>query len=185
MKTYLTADLHLGHKNIIDYCNRPFSGLDQMHEYLLAQIQEAVDPGDELWILGDLTGPHTFDDLRSFLAQIPCPIHWIEGNHAPDLDKISDLVEHEGHYAEIKSGIKNAEGYGLSIALSHYPMVRWNGSAHGHFHAHGHVHDGLREKNLGERRMDVGVDAQGFKPISVKDLALVLKQVTPPKDREK
>lgn len=28
MATWFTADLHLGHRNIIDYCDRPFADVD-------------------------------------------------------------------------------------------------------------------------------------------------------------
>lgn len=30
--TFLTSDLHLGHKNIIRYCSRPFSSLKEMDD---------------------------------------------------------------------------------------------------------------------------------------------------------
>jgi len=183
MNTYLTADLHLGHENIIEYSDRPFSGVGEMDEYLIQKIVETTKINDTLWILGDITGPPNPDDLREKLSRIPCVVRWIEGNHDPNPEAISDLVSHEGHYAEIKTGVKNDKGYELSIALSHYPMVRWNGSYHGHFHAHGHVHDGIKEQNLEERRIDVGVDAQGYKPVSVEELVETLSQVPAPKHR--
>lgn len=28
---YVTSDLHLGHRNVIDYNNRPFESLEKMH----------------------------------------------------------------------------------------------------------------------------------------------------------
>lgn len=181
--TYLTADWHLGHENIIDYCSRPFSNADEMNEHIIRKVRDTVEPEDTLWVLGDITGSPKPKDLRDQLARIPCLVRWIRGNHDPEPETIDDLVVYEGDYAEIKTGIKNDKGYEFSIALFHYPVVRWNGFYHGHFHAHGHVHDNMREQNQGKRRMDVGVDAQGFEPISVEEFVETLSQVPAPKHR--
>lgn len=40
-RLFITSDLHLGHKNIIQYCNRPFDftdqGIEESDDFLLAQ----------------------------------------------------------------------------------------------------------------------------------------------------
>lgn len=35
MANYYIADLHLGHANIIQFDNRPFAGLTEMHDTIL------------------------------------------------------------------------------------------------------------------------------------------------------
>jgi calcineurin-like phosphoesterase family protein len=35
--TWFTADLHLGHRNIIDYCNRPFRDVEAMNNARLTR----------------------------------------------------------------------------------------------------------------------------------------------------
>jgi len=35
MKFWFTSDYHLGHANIIKYCNRPFKGIDQMNSTII------------------------------------------------------------------------------------------------------------------------------------------------------
>ena len=55
--TYVTSDLHLWHKNIIKYCNRPYEltdeGIAKMNEDLLQQI-DALPEGSLLINNGDL-----------------------------------------------------------------------------------------------------------------------------------
>ena len=42
MATWFTADLHLGHRNIIDYCDRPFTDVDVMNRALVDNWNEVV-----------------------------------------------------------------------------------------------------------------------------------------------
>ena len=51
--TWFTADLHLGHHNIIDYCNRSFRDVHAMNDALVENWNEAVAPGDTVWVVGD------------------------------------------------------------------------------------------------------------------------------------
>jgi calcineurin-like phosphoesterase family protein len=39
--TWLTADFHLGHANIIRYCSRPFATVDEMDQAILEQLNAA------------------------------------------------------------------------------------------------------------------------------------------------
>ncbi|MGH9119072.1 MAG: hypothetical protein ACRD0A_14675 [Acidimicrobiales bacterium] len=52
MTRWFTADLHLGHANIIDYSRRPFDSVDEMNRALIDNWNEVVDD-DEVWMLGD------------------------------------------------------------------------------------------------------------------------------------
>ena len=50
---YFTADLHLGHKSIIQYCNRPFSSLEEMDNTLIDNWNKVVNNSDGVYLLGD------------------------------------------------------------------------------------------------------------------------------------
>ncbi len=52
-KLFLTADLHLGHANIIKYCDRPFKDIDTMNNTLINNWNSRVKPEDEVIIIGD------------------------------------------------------------------------------------------------------------------------------------
>jgi calcineurin-like phosphoesterase family protein len=57
-QTWFTADLHLGHENIISSCQRPFETVDEMNRTIIEKWNERVDPADTVWVLGDFAlGP--------------------------------------------------------------------------------------------------------------------------------
>jgi calcineurin-like phosphoesterase family protein len=47
--TWFTADFHLGHQNIIRYCNRPFHSTGEMDEAILANLNSLVRQDDVLY----------------------------------------------------------------------------------------------------------------------------------------
>jgi calcineurin-like phosphoesterase family protein len=52
---YFSADWHLGHKNIIKYCNRPFKTVEDMDSTIWINAYKVLKPNDVLYYLGDLT----------------------------------------------------------------------------------------------------------------------------------
>jgi calcineurin-like phosphoesterase family protein len=51
--TWFTADFHLGHANIIRYCNRPFAIVEEMDQAILERLNGSVKVNDTLYFLGD------------------------------------------------------------------------------------------------------------------------------------
>ena len=50
---YFSSDHHFGHKNIIGYCNRGFSSIEEMNESLIDSWNKVVDKYDTVYYLGD------------------------------------------------------------------------------------------------------------------------------------
>ena len=53
MKYFYTADLHLGHANIISYANRPYRSIEGMNMALILRWNSRVKPEDTVFIVGD------------------------------------------------------------------------------------------------------------------------------------
>lgn len=186
---YYTADWHIGHENIIFHCDRPFSNTHDMQRAIVDAMSR-LDPTDELYILGDVTGPgQDVAGAMEVMAQIPAQMYWLLGNHDPTVPTtFGPHAMYVGQRHTIRtdrtfpSDRYNGEGqgYNVSIVLDHYPLDAWNGHYHGHLHLHGHVHG--RSQNVGRRRMDVGVDPMDFRPVSEDEVFRTLMDVPAPKD---
>jgi calcineurin-like phosphoesterase family protein len=76
---WFTADLHLGHELIIQYCDRPFSNAEHMHSVLMKNFCKKASENDTIYFLGDVA--FRAENLKSFLSQIPGKKILIMGNH--------------------------------------------------------------------------------------------------------
>lgn len=175
MKTmdYWTADLHLGHSNIIKYCNRPFDNVEVMDATILANINKTVKQDDRLFILGDFT----FKDPARYLRRINCNNVWlIKGNHDKRPSKRDGFVDVRDYYA---ANFDIGEKHKKFIVMFHYPIRNWDKSHHGSWHLYGHVHGGIsgpRGMDPENKRlmMDVGVDCHDFKPLSLTEMTWLM-----------
>ena len=162
---YFTSDLHLGHRGVIQMCERPFEDVEEMNRTLIAHINARVRKQDTLYILGDIAHRIPVEEVNKMIAQINGKKYLIKGNH----DKDYDPSLFEGIYDFLEVNFN-----GQAISMMHYPMVEWPKSRHGSIHLHGHQHNkpeyNLEQKAIGELRYDVGVDANYFCPVSLNEI---------------
>lgn len=160
MKVFFTSDTHLGHANIMKYCNRPFTSVDEMDKTIIDNINKVVGRDDTLFHLGDFS----FRGGRpiNYRRRIHCQnIVLILGNHDPRqrdgtpedylydcFSQIWNLYTFKGHH----------NGEKIEIVLCHYAMRVWDKSHHGAYHLYGHSHHTLPDDPTA-RSLDVGVDA--------------------------
>ena len=52
-KLFWTSDTHFSHKNIMQYCDRPFSSIEEMNEKLISNWNSVVDSDATVFHLGD------------------------------------------------------------------------------------------------------------------------------------
>lgn len=53
MKYYI-SDLHIGHKNILSFDNRPFFDLEDMKQTIIRNWNSVVSAHDDVYVLGDM-----------------------------------------------------------------------------------------------------------------------------------
>jgi calcineurin-like phosphoesterase family protein len=171
-RTFFSSDPHYDHRNIIEYCGRPFNDVDHMNETMIERWNEVVGDDDLVYLLGDFTlgAPETW---AKFAHRLRGRNLLVPGNH--DRLRITD------------SGAKKAAGFevldsnlvvpvdGLNLWLNHFPLRSHDRRGYhrplapgdydvalcGHAHQHWRVHDGV---------VNVGVDVWDFRPISLADI---------------
>lgn len=180
MTDLFTSDLHIGHANIIKYCNRPFTSVDEMNETLLKNWNNKVKPGDNVYCVGDIALCRP-EQAVEWLRQANGNKFLVEGNH--DRGCLKDRAFREcfiwiSPLREIKIPDPDVKDYGEQrITLCHYSMNVWNKSHHGAWQLFGHSHGTLPE-NPTSRSMDVGVDARNYAPISYQEVKEIMKTKT-------
>ena len=77
---WVTADLHLGHKNIIKHARRPFKSVEEMDEGIITHWNARVRPGDIVYIVGDFAWG-TAADYVAYARVLNGQKFLIKGNH--------------------------------------------------------------------------------------------------------
>jgi calcineurin-like phosphoesterase family protein len=178
MARYFTADLHLGHGNIIEYCGRPFDDVDEMNAALVDRWNQTVSHGDEVIVLGDLALGRIAETLP-LVGRLHGRKVLLAGNHDRcwfgHKKGVDEWIERylAAGFAEIWQGTVALEVGGRPVLACHFP---YRGDSHdqdrfvphrpadtGSWLLHGHVHE--RWKTL-DRMINVGVDVWDFAPVA-------------------
>jgi calcineurin-like phosphoesterase family protein len=175
-KRYWTADWHLGHPNVIHYCNRPYRDVEHMNKRLIGDANIRVGSDDSLIHVGDFVTrgkAKGVEGLRTkwneYASQIQGKLVLLEGNH-DEQNKTKTIGRHL---------ICRISCY--RVFVSHYPtdsethdpdLIEW---VHGkcHFALCGHVHTSWSHKWIhmthgqpGFLNINVGVDVRKWRPMS-------------------
>lgn len=183
MTRFFTADLHLGHANIIRYCDRPFSSVGEMGRVLLATWRAIVGAHDEVWVLGDLALNDVVASLE-LVKELPGRKLLVPGNHDRCWSGHKKAVDRwKGTYrsadlevVDAPVTLRLANG---TVLLDHFPYDSSPDQRHaahwpvdnGGWLLHGHVHTRWRQNG---RQVNVGVDAWGGRPVAESELSALI-----------
>ena len=177
-KLFFCSDSHFSHYNICKYCHRPFQSRSDMDQTLIKNWN-AVVPEDGIVVhCGDFMLPHNEDikEYNKYLNQLHGRVLLLRGNHdRASLDWVSDkLIAVRDQAMIVVDGVK--------IFAQHYPCAAFNGD----YHVYGHIHtladgtcygiDGDVTKVMRKNTYDVGVDQNGYTPVSYWQLCDIFRK---------
>jgi calcineurin-like phosphoesterase family protein len=165
MKTWITSDLHFGHKNIMKFCPetraRFNDDLSYMNNAMVEEWNAKVEPEDLVYILGDVAFMSGSDAGKTMQRLNGVKI-LVEGNH--DRKTLQDAT-FRGAFAEVHKYLDITYD-GHKIVMFHYPIAEWDQMHRGALHFYGHLHGG--DSGLEKYRCrDVGMDATGMIAVSM------------------
>ena len=175
-RLFFTSDTHFGHRNIIKYCQRPFSCIEEMDDALIANWNRVVGKDDIIFHLGDFAMGGSAEWSR-LLQKLNGKIYLILGNH--DMKTIgAGFSRLEGVAMQMLINVK-----GQIIYLNHYPFLCYGGAYRNTWQLYGHVHtchanrglDVPRLKMLMPMQYDVGVDNNNYRPVSFEQVKKIIR----------
>jgi len=163
---FYTADEHFGHRNIIQYCDRPFSSVEEMDREIIRRHNEVVKDGDTVIHAGDLglasSIPRVYKD---YISKLNGKHIFLRGSH----DAWMKRGNGKSYFHEIFERKVN----GTVIVVCHYAMRTWAASHYNSIHLYGHSHGKLDP--IG-KSWDIGVDNNDFYPISEERIFQIMEE---------
>ncbi len=90
MNTWFTSDYHLGHANIIEYCERPFKNIEHMNQSIIRNHNARVKSDDTVIFLGDFCfrntsggkdGEGQLNKAEYYINKLNGRFVFVKGNH--------------------------------------------------------------------------------------------------------
>jgi calcineurin-like phosphoesterase family protein len=188
MTDYATSDEHYDHRNIIKFCHRPFSSVEEMQREIITRHNSVVKPEDCVLHFGDFS----FKERT-----VPLILPFLNGTHRLIMGNHDSV-----HVMRKKSeaAIKRYLDYGFKEVVQetrlgmfrchHFPYeedgrhgtkyAEWRPEDKGDWLLHGHVH--CADRIVGDRQIDCGIDGWDYFPVSLEHLTAITKDPSLVKD---
>ncbi len=182
---WLYSDPHFGHVNIIKYCSRPFSSVEEMNETLLNNYKKVISDKSLVYFLGDMSFGRQERKEQTPKWWCECLggniVTYIKGSHdhkirpsiVPPKNVQKVLLE---DYIEVTE-IDWAEGESIRFRLQHEPAYRGNITEDDYdWLIHGHTHEEKPLMDFKNRSINVSVEQTEYRPISLYDIINLIKE---------
>lgn len=166
---YFVSDFHFGHyhngSGIITFERTQFATIEEHDLYIEKIIQELcnkLQPGDEVWNLGDfgsLTKLYTTDWIKATGAKA----YFLYGNH----DRHSDISQFEHYFDQV---FLYPVFLSQRLVISHYPVAVFPDT----INIHGHLHGAKLYPN---NYVNASIHVANYHPISEKSLDSVYSKL--------
>lgn len=175
METWLTSDLHLGHENIIKYCDRPFQDVREMDGVIIDHWNTMVGPRDMVYVIGDVSF-HSSERTVELVRSLNGYKVLLKGNH--DLRRTDTFWLRAGFDSVLDQTIIKSRN-GVDIELSHYPF--WGGYTPAtKILFHGHSHNQFKGKihiANGRSLLNFSVECWDYKPVHIEQAFTTVEQM--------
>ena len=184
------SDLHCFHRNVLDFCKRPFENEKQMNAGLINNFNSKSNPDTIAFSLGDMFWFDSSRECKKILhSMIFKTLYYIPGNHCSEklLQNIHDWDER----IIVCDSIVHLNFLDSKVyyVLSHYPLLTWPNRASWHidddkrksYNLFGHIHSRLdwdgkdRDCPYSFDQIDVGVDSHNLFPYTFEEVNEHLK----------
>ncbi len=163
MEKYIISDTHFNHENIIKYCNRPFSDINNMNKKIIENWNDIVTDEDIIYHLGDFLLGSKYD-LMDIISKLKGHIYLVRGNH----DRLPVGAYIEAGIVVLKNPPIKIDDY--KFLLTHRPLSNMR-IDDDYINLHGHIHNTILSKKYdSNKHMNVSCDVTGFKPLLLKKI---------------
>jgi len=161
LRIFLTSDHHFHHRNIIDYCKRPFQTVEEMNARMIQAWNRTLGDDDVVYHLGDF-GFGPFDGRKDVFGQLRGHKILIRGNH-----DYTAAQEFRVGWAAVLDGA-HLQNKGLRFLLTHRPRKTLQEIGNADFVLHGHIHNGhateCEDVALPKQHVNVCVEMTDYAP---------------------
>ena len=159
---WFSSDYHFNHKNIIQFCNRPFKTIREMNRTIIENHNSKVGKNDTVFFLGDFCFDTSRIEFEMLIERMNGRFVFIRGNHDRN-NKLKSAI----YSVELKTE-------GKKIQLVHKPQDITEGYD---LYLVGHVHEKWKFRKVYNTYMiNVGVDVWDFYPVHMKQILKALKK---------
>ena len=162
IETFVCADLHFSHENIIKYENRPWLNADAMNWGLINNWNQSVSKNDKVFVLGDV-GFCGKEKMTELVGKLNGHKILIMGNH--------DKARTTRWWREV--GFEDVSWYPIiyheHIVLMHEPPTYFN-DATPYFYVYGHVHGCPDYQDYTVHSACVSIERLNYRPAKLDDV---------------
>lgn len=165
---HTTSDTHFLHEAIVKLSSRPFDDYEHMEDTLITNWNNKVQPGDLVVHVGDFAltwNKKCYDKVDRLLKRLNGNKILVTGNHDRDAVTRSKYWSKVTPYYEMKIDMGGV--HKQRVCFFHYSQRVWNQMHRGAWMLYGHSHGNLPQPD--GWTMDVGVDANNYTPLSLRE----------------
>ena len=159
MSNFYIADLHLSHKRVIEYDNRPFKDIEDNDKTLINNWNSVVSKNDTVYVIGDFIWIKE-QEWPKYLEELKGNIVLIKGNHDPKAFSKNT----KAYFSDIKD-YKEITDNDKRVILCHYPILFFNHDFDDNsYMLYGHVHNSVEYEYIKTIQDNIRNDKREHKP---------------------